>query len=142
MAKKALKKTSKVLGGLGAAYMLADQLGPRVKADPVEAARDVLATHERVQRERVDKPPAPANLPGVVAEEPSVKSRITVEPTNADVRKLMEENKKGWQETENRIDLREQANREPAILKKGGTVSASRRGDGIAQRGKTRGKMV
>jgi hypothetical protein len=27
-------------------------------------------------------------------------------------------------------------------MKKGGTVSASRRADGIAQRGKTRGKMV
>ena len=26
-------------------------------------------------------------------------------------------------------------------MKKGGSVSASRRGDGIAQRGKTRGKM-
>jgi hypothetical protein len=95
MAKKALKKAANVLGGLGAAYMLADQLGPRVKADPVEAARDVLATHERVQRERVDRPPAP--------EEPPLTSRV--------------------------------------VHKKGGAVSASRRADGIAQRGKTRGKM-
>ncbi len=29
-----------------------------------------------------------------------------------------------------------------AAMKKGGVVSASRRADGIAQRGKTRGKMV
>jgi hypothetical protein len=97
MAKKALKKTAKVLGGLGAAYMLADQLGPRVEADPVEAARDVLATHERLQRERVDRPPAPT------PEAPPLTSRV--------------------------------------VYKKGGAVSASRRADGIAQRGKTRGKM-
>jgi len=97
MAKKALKKAANVLGGLGAAYMLADQLGPRVKADPVEAARDVLATHERVQRERVDSPPASTSA------EPPLTSRV--------------------------------------VYKKGGVVSASRRADGIAQRGKTRGKM-
>ena len=30
----------------------------------------------------------------------------------------------------------------PFGMKKGGKVSASRRGDGIAQRGKTRGKMI
>ena len=97
MAKKALKKAANVLGGLGAAYMLTDLLEPKVKADPVEAARDVLATHERVQRERVDRPPAPTP-----AEPPPVQSRV---------------------------------------MKKGGAVSASRRADGIAQRGKTRGKM-
>ena len=32
-------------------------------------------------------------------------------------------------------------NKEKSGFKKGGSVSASRRGDGIAQRGKTRGKM-
>ena len=30
----------------------------------------------------------------------------------------------------------------PVQMKKGGRVTASRRGDGIAQRGKTRGRMV
>jgi hypothetical protein len=30
----------------------------------------------------------------------------------------------------------------PVQMKKGGKVTASRRGDGIAQRGKTRGRMV
>ena len=34
--------------------------------------------------------------------------------------------------------MREQA----GGMKKGGSVSASKRGDGIAQRGKTRGRMV
>ena len=139
MAKKALKKAANVLGGLGAAYMLADQLGPRVRADPVEAARDVLATHERVQRERVDRPPAPASLPEVVAEEPPLTSRVVIPP---DLQGNKVSNEKEWEDYKNRWNLREQANREPAILKKGGTVSASRRGDGIAQRGKTRGKMV
>ncbi len=114
MAKKALKKAANVLGGLGAAYMLADQLGPRVKADPVEAARDVLATHERVQRERVDKRSAP---------EPAPATRL--QPRVQDVDFF-------------------QGERDPELFgkKKGGAVSASRRGDGIAQRGKTRGKMV
>jgi hypothetical protein len=139
MAKKALKKTAKVLGGLGAAYMLTDLLGPKVTADPVEAAKDVIARNERVQRERVDRPPAPASLPEVVAEEPPVKSRVVVPP---DLQGNKVSNEKEWEDYKNRWDLREQANREPAILKKGGTVSASRRGDGIAQRGKTRGKMV
>jgi hypothetical protein len=42
------------------------------------------------------------------------------------------------------MEGREQAkkeNKEKFGMKKGGAVSASRRGDGIAQRGKTRGKM-
>jgi hypothetical protein len=42
------------------------------------------------------------------------------------------------------MEGREQAkkeNKEKFGMKKGGSVSASRRGDGIAQRGKTRGKM-
>ena len=30
----------------------------------------------------------------------------------------------------------------PALMRKGGSVSASRRADGVAQRGKTRGKFV
>jgi hypothetical protein len=144
MAKKALKKTSKVLGGLGAAYMLTDLLGPRVKADPVEAAKDVLARNERVQRERVDRPPAPATPPSASAPEPSVRIEPSEPPVMSleEIAKLRAETARGFRERENQIDLREQANREPAILKKGGTVSASRRGDGIAQRGKTRGKMV
>lgn len=111
MAKKALKKTANVLGGLGAAYMLTDLLGPRVKADPVEAAKDVLARNERVQRERVDRPPPPTPA------EPPIKSRIVVPPD------LPSDGfSKSMRELENRLDLREQANREPAILKKGGAV--------------------
>jgi len=133
MAKKALKKTSKVLGGLGAAYMLTDLLEPKVTADPVEAAKDVIARNERVQRERVDRPPAPTPA------EPPLTSRVVVPP---DLQGNRVSNEKEWEDYHNRWDLREQANREPAIFKKGGKVSASRRGDGIAQRGKTRGKMV
>ena len=121
MAKKALKKTANVLGGLGAAYMLADQLGPRVKADPVEAARDALETHERVQRERVDRPPAPApaNQPAASAPEPSARAVPPV-MSPEEIAKLRAETARGFRERENQIDLREQANREPAIFKKGG----------------------
>jgi hypothetical protein len=91
MANRALKKTAKVLGGLGAAYVLSDMLGPKVTGvDPEVEAADREATRQRVERNRVDGLPAPA-----------LTSR-----------------------------------------KKGGAVKASRRADGIAQRGKTRGKMV
>ena len=123
MAKKALKKTANVLGGLGAAYMLTDLLGPRVKADPVEAAKDVLARNERVQRERVDRPPAPtpANQPAASAPQPSARAVPPVMSLE-EIAKLRAETARGLRETENRLDLREQANREPAILKKGGAV--------------------
>ena len=39
-------------------------------------------------------------------------------------------------------ELENQTKRESRGMKKGGVVSASKRADGIAQRGKTRGKMV
>jgi hypothetical protein len=39
-------------------------------------------------------------------------------------------------------DEEERKRRAAGGMKKGGAVSASRRADGIAQRGKTRGKMV
>jgi hypothetical protein len=39
-------------------------------------------------------------------------------------------------------DEEERKRRAASGMKKGGAVSASRRADGIAQRGKTRGKMV
>lgn len=131
MAKKVLKKTSKVLGGLGAAYMLTDLLEPKVTADPVEAAKDVLARNERVQRERVDRPPAPARLSEVGAKEPPPNSQVVLPPDSQGNRVS---NEKEWEDYHKQLDLR--------FLKKGGKVSASRRGDGIAQRGKTRGKMV
>jgi hypothetical protein len=121
MAKKALKKTAKVLGGLGAAYMLTDLLGPKVKADPVEAAKDVIARNERVERERVDRPPAPANPPAASAPEPSARAVPPVMSLE-EIAKLRAETARGLRERENQIDFREQANREPAILKKGGAV--------------------
>jgi hypothetical protein len=145
MVKKALKKTSKVLGGLGAAYILSDALGPKVTGvDPEVEAADREATRKRVEENRVDRPPAPANPPAASAPEPSVRTEPSEPPVMSleEIAKLRAETARGLRERENQIDFREQASREPSILKKGGTVSASRRGDGIAQRGKTRGKMV
>jgi hypothetical protein len=101
--------------------MLTDLLGPRVKADPVEAAKDVLARNERVQRERVDRPPAPANPPAASAPELSARAVPPVMSLE-EIAKLRAETARELRERENRIDLREQANREPAILKKGGAV--------------------
>jgi hypothetical protein len=149
MAKKALKKTAKVLGGLGAAYLASGYIRPGVQPEDVnaeDAAKDEMDRQDRIARTRVDKPAAPVVYnprPSLYADaaapavEPPVKSRVVVPPD------LQSDGfSKSMRELENRLDLREQANREPAILKKGGAVSASRRGDGVAQRGKTRGKMV
>jgi hypothetical protein len=38
--------------------------------------------------------------------------------------------------------MQDQINKPPAMMKKGGAVKASKRADGIAQRGKTKGRMV
>lgn len=55
MANRALKKTAKVLGGLGAAYVLSDALGPKVRPQDVneaDAAADAEKTRERIERNR------------------------------------------------------------------------------------------
>jgi hypothetical protein len=95
MARKSTKNISKVLGGLGAMYALSKlPVGEGVRPEDVnkeDAARDKLETEQRLARLR-----APAPAPAPAPAEAPVKSRITVEPTNANV------------------------NREPAILKKGG----------------------
>ena len=60
---KALKDTTKALGGLGAAYFLSEALGPTVKpqdVDPVSAARDpetikVMQDAERKRQEEAER---------------------------------------------------------------------------------------
>jgi hypothetical protein len=121
MANRALKKTAKVLGGLGAAYVLSDMLGPKVTGvDPEVEAADREATRKRVEENRVDRLPAPAPAPAPAVEAP-LRSRVVIPDFDRDTR-------------------------DPGLFgvgkKKGGAVIASRRADGIAQRGKTRGKMV
>lgn len=91
MARKVLKDTAKLLGGLGTAYLLSEALGPKVRpedVDPVDAARDAEKRAAETKKY-------------LIAEEGM-----------------------------------------PLTKKKGGVVSASKRADGCAQRGKTRGKMV
>jgi hypothetical protein len=127
MVKKALKKTSKVLGGLGAAYVLSDALGPKVTGvDPEVEAADREATRKRVEENRVDRPPAP---------EP-VQSRIRLRDPNEH---YVREDTSGSRMRPPPLFGLERY--EKTAMKKGGAVSASRRADGIAQRGKTRGKM-
>jgi len=55
--------------------------------------------------------------------------------------KLQENKKKEAVAREAAAELKREGNRTSPGMKKGGQVSASRRADGIAQRGKTRGKM-
>lgn len=92
MARKVLKDTAKLIGGLGTLYGLSKMsVGDGVRPegiDPIEAARDAA--------------------------------------------KRAAETKKFLIAEENM----------PLTKKKGGVVSASKRADGCAQRGKTRGKMV
>lgn len=101
MARKALKDTAKLLGGLGTAYLLSEALGPKVRPENVNQADA-------------------ANDPETV--------------------KMMQDAERKRKEEADLARLRT----EPAISvrKEGGVVSASKRADGCAQRGKTRGKMV
>jgi len=118
MSRKSTKNYSKLLGGLGAMYALSKlPVGEGVRPEDVnkeDAARDKLETEQRLARLRVDRPPEPAT------------SAARLQPRVKDVDFF-------------------QSERDPGLFgvgkKKGGVVSASRRADGIAQRGKTRGKM-
>jgi len=101
MARKALKDTAKLLGGLGTAYVLSEALGPKVEqkyVNQADAANDpetvkIMQDAERKRKEEADL------------------ARLRTEPAIS-------------------------------VRKEGGVVSASKRADGCAQRGKTRGKMV
>jgi hypothetical protein len=164
MTKKALKKTAKVLGGLGAAYLASGYIRPGVQPEDVnkeDAAADAAATRARVEANRVDKRPAPESVDKRPAPEP-VQPRNKYKDIAADefmagsrsygqgpanaYKRLQEASASGAYASPV-LNRGESGDRIPAgdlgqFYKKGGTVSASRRGDGIAQRGKTRGKMV
>jgi len=113
MARKSMKNISKVLGGLGAMYALSKRaVGEGVR--PEDVNQEDAARGRRELEERI----ARTRIDRPAA---PVKSRIVEPDFDSDTR-------------------------DPALFgvgrKKGGVVSASRRADGIAQRGKTRGKMV
>ena len=146
--KKKLVKAAKVLGGLGAAYVAHELANP--------------TTIDLGPPLRMDEEPAPAAAPAASspAPRPAVKNRLQdiredetmaqsrsygQGPANA-YKRLQEASAAGAYASpiHNRGEAKDQI---PAgdlgqFFKKGGAVSASRRGDGIAQRGKTRGKMV
>ena len=126
MARKSTKNISKVLGGLGAMYALSKlPVGEGVRPEDVnkeDAARDKLETEQRLARLRAPAhtpAPAPANQPAASAPEPSARAVPPV-MSPEEIAKLRAETARGFRERENQIDLREQANREPAIFKKGG----------------------
>jgi hypothetical protein len=129
---KALKDTTKALGGLGAAYFLSEALGPTVKpqdVDPVSAARDpetVKKMNEKAERDRVQ------------TEFDRIKGTSINKPFDEADETLQEIIQRNKNEA-----ARRRAEFPPITSRKeGGVVSASKRADGMAQRGKTRGKMV
>jgi hypothetical protein len=117
--KKKLGKAAKVLGGLGAAYLASGYIRPGVQ--PEDVNQKDAAEYQRDLEQRLAQLRAPAPVPEPAPATPAAR----VQPRIPD------------------IDF-SQGERDPELFgkKKGGAVSASRRGDGIAQRGKTRGKMV
>jgi len=92
MAKKALKKIAKVLGGLGAAYLASGYIRPGVQPEDVnaeDAAKDEMDRQDRIARTRVDKPAAPVvynprpSLYANAAVPEPVQSRIVVPEDSA-----------------------------------------------------------
>lgn len=169
---KALKDTTKVLGGLGAAYVLSDMLGPKVTGvDPKVEAAALEARKKEGEKYLANKPPAPAPASAAAATvDAPLESRVKIPinllghsieeirndetmakgrtygqlPINAYKRlqKHSEEGRYASPEKERGAEDFVPAGDLGQFLKKGGVVKASRRADGIAQRGKTRGKMV
>ena len=110
--KKKLVKAAKVLGGLGAAYVANEFANPTTIDLGLPLRRD---------EEAAPASPPEVVVPAAPAVEAPLRSRVVIPDFDRDTR-------------------------DPGLFgvgkKKGGAVSASRRGDGVAQRGKTRGKMV
>ena len=86
-----------------------------------------------------------ANLMSAVAHNPSFAKKVGIpQSVGMDFNKADKGKKFS---SEGRPDLQKVAKQKTdhgkmAILKKGGAVKASRRADGIAQRGKTKGKII
>ena len=116
MGKRTLGNISKVLGGLGAAYALSKMpVGEGVRPEDVnqeDAERGRRELAERIARTRVDRPPVP------------VQARIVVPDFLEGMREPF---KKGGKVSSTKVSK---------------ASSASKRADGIAQRGKTRGRIV
>ena len=112
--KRKLVNAAKVLGGLGAAYVAHDLAKPAT----VNLGVDRRGVEEEDEPSLFAKP---SSVPAAPAPAAPVKARIVEPDFDSDTR-------------------------DPGLFgvgrKKGGVISASRRADGIAQRGKTRGKMV
>jgi len=151
VARKKLGNISKVLGGLGAAYALSKMaVGEGVRPEDVEgsqahaaklareAARDGASVQTRGGRSAASAAPAEP-FKGMFGYQ-DAQGRIRIRSPY-----------------ENHVPMEEGSRLHPlpgfekyeVPMKKGGkvssgskTASASRRGDGIAQRGKTRGRMV
>jgi hypothetical protein len=147
--KKKLVNAAKVLGGLGAAYVAHElanpttiDLGPPLRRDEEPAPVAAPAASSPAPR------PAVRNrLQDIREDETMARSRSYGQgPANA-YKRLQEASAAGAYASPIYSRGEEKDDQIPAgdlgqFFKKGGVVSASRRADGIAQRGKTRGKMV
>ena len=126
MANRALKKTAKVLGGLGAAYVLSDMLGPKVRPEDVneaEALKDptTIRMRQDAARFRGEPAPAPAPAPASAAATtvaPPLTSRVVVPSFDA-----YDESQRKLREAIDQLNQRYPANKEPeSLFKKGGAV--------------------
>jgi hypothetical protein len=161
-ARKGLKDTAKLLGGLGTAYVLSEALGPKVELKDVNQADAALDAEKRAAETKKHLI-AEAGMPLVAPQvnvAPKSKAR-SYEDIKADeilassrsygqgpieaYKRLQKDSEEGTYASP--VKQRGSEDFEPAgdlgkYFAKGGVVSASKRADGCAQRGKTRGKMV
>lgn len=125
MARKKLGKAAKVLGGLGAAYIASGHIRPGVQPDEVEPPGEQIRM--RKKEAPVEESVAPRAYVPDIAEHyvpgDTSLSRVRIPLSGLE-------------------NYKSDAVYPEDTFKKGGSVSASRRADGVAQRGKTRGKMV
>lgn len=163
MARKVLKDTAKLLGGLGTLYGLSKMsVGDGVRPediDPIEAARDAEKRAAETKKYLIAEAGMPLVAPQVNVA-PKSKAR-SYEDIKADeilassrsygrgpieaYKRLQKDSEEGTYASP--VKQRGSEDFEPAgdlgkYFAKGGVVSASKRADGCAQRGKTRGKMV
>ena len=151
MAKKRLGNVSKLLGGLGAMYAFSKlPVGKGVKPEDVENSpeRQRMAADFAALSRRPLYEPSDAEQAERAREDARRRARLPVltsEQEAAHLREFPEIARSGAGLTIRTSDgfLTTQQFKKGGKVSSGSkTASASRRGDGIAQRGKTRGRMV
>ena len=151
MAKKTLGKAAQILGGLGAAYALANTMGGRVRPEDVENSPEkqrMAADFAALSRRPVHQPSA-VELEERAREDARRRAGLPL-VTDAEQAQYFS-GIKNIARTESGVPIRTSDGFLGTTYKKGGKVSsaksskgssASKRADGIAQKGKTRGRIV